>query len=156
MTEKIIYFVAKYVKNFQTNSKYKKLVARAITDMQKKKTLRPKCSTHIPHRFWEYEPHPSNISHRKSSFSIWKPVKINQIQQILMKFEENKGFSRFSQVILGVRCSYSPRMLHARSPPILRVWTSSEQYFTSKRDFRSKKCQNQSSSRTPLCPLCIL
>ena len=56
-------------------------------------------------------------------------------------------FSSFSQVILAVRCSYSPRMLHARSPPILRVWTSSEQYFSSKiMIFDLKTCQNQRKS----------
>ena len=63
-------------------------------------------------------------------------------------------FSSFSQVILAVRCSYSPRMLHARSPPILRVWTSSEQYFSSKiMFFNLKTHQNQPNSKIPLYPI---
>ena len=80
----------------------------------------------------------------------------NWIQNIKNDEKSRKldSFFKISGVILAVRCSYSPRMFHARSPPILRVWTSSEHYFSSKITFFNLKThQNQPNSKIPLYPI---
>ena len=75
----------------------------------------PKCSTHIPHRFWEYEPHPSNISRQKSWFSIWKPVKINENRDFpIFPYwnhigDTHRDFSGFCWFRLAIRVSKKSR-----------------------------------------------